>query len=156
MNFVSSNRRIFAEIHGIFNVMRQLVQDNRVLYDSIDDAYEEILFQDLSLVPEQYDEDILNIINTTVAIFKNINYGNISKAINASTASFLHFHVNTYDEFVNALGYIKISKRDQIRVSNLVSKFKPLFKCVDSMLADPLVYIKKAANLGDSQYADIF
>ena len=136
--------------------MRQLVQDNRVLYDSIDDSYEEILFQDLSLVPEQYDEDILSIINTIVAIFKNINYANISKAINSSTASFLHFHLNTYEEFVNALGYIKISKRDQVRVSNIVSKFKPLFKCIDSMLADPLVYIKKAANLGNSQYADIF
>lgn len=156
MSFINSERPIFNEIHNIFNVIRQLVQDNHVLYDSIDDAYEEILLQDLTLVPCQYDNDIMDIINTIKAVFTNINYANIVSAINEKTAAFLHFRVNTYEEFVNALSYLKISKRDQTRISNLVSKFKPLFKCIDIMLESPLSYIKKASQLGNNQYADIF
>ena len=153
---IASNRVILQEVHNAFNVVRQLVHDDRSLYSSIDEAYESILIEDLKLVPEQYDEDILKIIRSVKLILTNINYSNISKGIDDITGGFLHFNVNTYEEFKKGLNKIDMVKKDRLRLLNLVSKFRPLFTAIDAMLAEPLIYIKKAAQLSNNQYSDIF
>lgn len=149
------NRPILDEIHNAFNVIRQLVHDNRTIYDSIDEAYEEVLIQDLKLVPEQYDDDILKIIRSVKVILTNINYTAISQGIDDITGGMLHFSVNTYNEFKEGLDKISMNKKDKSRINNLVSKFRPLFRAIDNMLAEPLVYIRKAAQLSNTQYDDI-
>ena len=151
-----SVRPILNEIHTIFNVIRQLVHDNRTLYDSIDEAYESVLIEDLKLIPEQYDEDILKIIRSVKVIFSNINYSAISQGIDGITGGMLHFDVNTYNKFKEGFNKIDMNKKDKARINNIVSKFKPLFNAIDSMLAEPLVYIRKAAQMSSSQYDDIF
>ena len=150
------NRPILNEIHSAFNIVRQLVHDNRTLYDSIDESYEEILIEDLKLVPEQYDEDILKIIRSVKIILSNINYSAISQGIDDITGGMLHFNVNTYNEFKEGLNKIDMNKKDKARINNIVSKFRPLFSSIDAMLAEPLVYIRKAAQLSNTQYDDIF
>ena len=151
-----SNRLMLNEIHNIFTVIRQLVSDNRVLHDSIDSAYEEVLLSDLRLIPEQYDQDIMNIINSVKIILSNINYSAISQGINDLMGGILHFNVNTYEEFKAGFSKINMTNKDKIRIMNIVSKFRPLFTCIDTMLADPIVYIRKAAQLSNNDYNDIF
>ena len=147
-----ANRPIFSELHGIFNILRQLVNDNRPLYDSIDESYEEVLLSDLVLVPEQFDELTMNIIKTVKVIFTSIDYVNMANNIDEKMAQFLHFKLNTFEEFKEGLTYIKLSRKDRARVSNLVVKFEPLFKCIDAMLDQPIDYIKKAASMVSNQF----
>ena len=151
-----ANRPIFSELHNIFNILRQLVHDNRPLYDSIDEAFEETLLSDLVLVPEQFDDLTMNIIKTVKVIFTSIDYQNMANNIDDNMARFLHFKLNTFEEFKNGLDYIKLSRKDRSRVANIVTKFYPLFRCVDSMLDQPLEYIRKAANLTSTQYENVF
>lgn len=151
-----TNRPIFSELHNIFNILRQLVHDNRPLYDSIDESYEEILLSDLVLVPEQFDKLTMNIIKTIKVIFTSVDYINMAKNIDEEMAQFLHFKLDTFQEFKNGLSYIKLSRQDRARVNNIVVKFEPLFRCVDSMLDKPLEYIRKAAAMTSDQYNNIF
>lgn len=153
---MSLNRPIFREIHQIFDVIRQLVHDNRVLYNSIDEAYESILLDDLKLVPEQFDSDILKIVRAVKTIFTNINYKNISQGIDDITGGILSFNLNTFEQFKKGFEKIEMPRKDKSRILNIVSKFRPLFSAIDAMLAEPLVYIRRAAALSDNQYDDIF
>ena len=156
MNLPTSDRQVFNEIHNIFNIVRQLVYENRVLYDSIDESYEEVLTNDLKLVPEQFDSYILKAINTVKLVVSNINFTNISNGINDIYTSVLHFHVNTFNKFLEGLAYIKLTKQEMLSVKNLTIKFKPLFNCIDAICADPIAYIHKIAQLQNTQYDNIF
>ena len=156
MELINSSRVIFKEIHDAFVIVRQLVSDNLCLYDSIDEAYESVLLNDLKLVPEQYDSRILQIIRAVKVIFININYSAISQGIDDITGGMLSFCVNTYEEFKRGLEHIEMTKKDRLRLFNIVSKFKPLFSAIDAMLAEPIKYIRKAAALSDNSNADIF
>ena len=149
------NRPILNEIHSIFNIIRQLVHENRRLYDSIDESYEEILIEDLKLIPEQCDDDILKIIHSIKLIITNINFTAISQGIDDLTGGILHFNVNTYNVFKDGLNKIDLSKKDKARINNIVSKFKPLFSAIDEMLSEPLIYIRKIAQLTSTQYDNI-
>ena len=149
-------RQIFNELHNIFTIVRQLISDNRNLLESIDEAYESVLMSDLQLIPEQYDADILKVIQSIKIIFTNINYSAISKGIGSITGGILHFHINTYNEFKQALEKIDMNKKDRLRIFNLVSKFQPLFSTIDYILLEPIKYIRKAAELSNHDYADIF
>ena len=154
--FINSDRELFHEIHLCFNIARQLIQDNRDLYESIDEAYETVLLQDLSLVPEQYDFEVLRTIRSIKIVLANINYSAIAKGIDNVYDGILHFNINTYEEFKKALEKIEMTKKDRIRILNLVSKFKPLFSIIDLIINEPLVYIRKVAQLSTNQYSDIF
>ena len=95
-------------------------------------------------------------IKTAKLILTNINFQNISAGIDSIVGSFIHFHINSFDEFMNGLTYIKLSKHDMIRVKNLAVKFKPLFNCIDVIIADPIKYIHKIAKLTTNEYDNIF
>ena len=156
MEYIESPRIIYRELHNVFTIMRQLMSDNLYVLKTIDEAYENVLFRNLELVPEQFDTDILKVFNVVKAILTNINYSAISNAIDDITGGILSFNVNTYEKFNEIFNKFSMEKRDRLRIQNIVSKFQPLFKSMDIILASPLTYIKKIANMTDTANMDIF
>ena len=156
MEYINSPRTIYRELHTVFMIVRQLMSDNLCILNSIDEAYEHVLFMNLELVPEQFDDDILKTFNAIKAILSNINFSAISAAIDDITGGVLSFRVDTYAMFNEAFNKFSMDKREKLRVQNIVSKFKPLFAAIDAMLASPLTYIRKVAAMSDASHANVF
>lgn len=156
MEYIDSPRPIYRELHNVFMIVRQLMADNLYILNSIDESYEHVLFMNLELVPQQFDTDILKTLTAIKAILSNINFSAISAAIDDITGGILSFQVNTYEMFNSAFNKFSMEKRDKIRIQNIVSKFKPLFAAIDTMLASPLVYIRKIASLTDTSNMNVF
>ncbi len=152
---MSQPRELVTEVHTIFNIVRQLISDNLALTETIDTAYEQTLINELSLIPVQYDADILKVFRVIRSVIKNMAFNNIADDITDIAGDAIRFEVNTFKACKYTFDHLTLSRVDRARIMNIVTKFKPLFTCIDSMLSRPVELIRKISNMQDSAYSDI-
>jgi hypothetical protein len=153
-------RQLIVEVQTALNYLRKLLQGNGKILGKIDRAYEETILTELKLVPQQYDPDILNIIKIVKICIENINYANISRGLNGLPnhikAMIIPESVDTFGIFRKCIENIKMKPVDRARIVNIVSKFRPLFQCVDELLINPLDTVRKVSDLiNTDDFADI-
>ena len=153
---MSKPRELVAEVHNIFNIVRQLISDNLALSQTIDNIYEQTLLNELSLIPVQYDADILKVIRVIKSVIRNISFNNIAKDIVDIAGDAIHFEIDTFKACQYTFDHLTLTRIERARIMNLFIKFKPLFTCIDSMLSRPVQLVRKISSMQDSAYSDIF
>ena len=153
---IKPTRKIFNELHDIMELVRNILQDDRNLCNKIDAAYEELLIQSLELVPEQYDNEILTSIEIMKIVIRNINFENISKELRKFDENKLRLKINTFDLFKSSMNHLNATKIDKARIMNIVTKFQPLFECVDEILDKPIAMVRKISTIKNNDLIDIF
>ena len=151
-----SQRHLICKIHDIFNIVRQLISDNLVLLQQIDKSYEQILLDELKLIPEQYDDTILTTIRIIQTFIKHISFVSIAKDLSDIADDSIRFDINTFSIFQNTFDRVNIPRKDKSRIMNIVTKFKPLFSCIDVMLSKPINLVHKIGTLQTNSYSNIF
>ena len=147
-------RQLVVEVRSALNYLRKLLQNNRKILKSIDDAYEQTILTELKLVPPQYDNEILDIIKIVKICIGNINYTNIARGLNGLPnhikSMLIPESVDTFGIFKRCIDNIQMKPVDRARIVNLVSKFRPLFQCVDELVKNPLATVQKISELTDT------
>lgn len=155
-NTTENLRRLIKEVHDVFNIVRQLVSDNLVLSSQIDVSYEQTLIDELRLVPEQYDNDILTTLRIVKTFIKHISFSSIANDLIDIAGDSIRFNINTFAAFQTTFEHIDLSRKDRMRVMNIVKKFKPLFSCIDSMMSKPIELVRKIGAMQTNSYDNIF
>jgi hypothetical protein len=155
-----SPRQLIVEVQSALNYLRKLLQGNSRILSKIDKAYEDTVLTELKLVPQQYDNEILDIIRIVKICISNINYGNIARGLgglpNHIRAMLIPESVDTFGIFRKCIENIQMKPVDRARIINIVSKFRPLFQPVDELLKNPLDTVKKVSELTSvDDFADI-
>jgi hypothetical protein len=57
--------------------------------------------------------------------------------------------VDTFGIFKKCMESIQMKPVDRARIVNIVTKFRPLFQCVDELLKNPLDTVQKISDLTD-------
>lgn len=145
-------RQLVIEVQSALNYMRKLLEGNRKILSKIDKSYEETILTELKLVPEQYDPDILNIISIIKIVITNINYSKINAGFQALPKHIRQMLIpetviDLFSIFKKCIGSIQMQPVDRARIVNIVSKFKPLFNCVDELLKDPIQTVGKISSI---------
>ena len=148
-----SPRQIVVEVQNALNYLRKLLQGNKKTLSRIDRGYEETILTELQLIPQQYDKDILDIIRIVKICIGNINYGNIARGLNGLPNQIRNMlipeSVDTFGIFKKCMESIQMKPVDRARIVNIVTKFRPLFQCVDELLKNPLDTVQKISDLTD-------
>ena len=155
-NTSKTGRKLIEEVHNALQIFRTLLQDNKNLCSKIDDNYEELLLNDLQTVPEQYDKDILNGLKILKTFINNINFMKISEELSNLSGINMNIDLNTFHIFESMIGKLEMSKKDRARIMNIISKFKPLFECVDKLLAKPVELVRKIGTMKNNILDDLF
>lgn len=151
----SENRRIVREVRQALQVFRTLLQDDKNLCNAIDASYEEMLINDLRTVPEQYDDMILESLDTMKIFANNIDFIKISEELGNLRGNF-RFEINSYGSFENGIQKLDMSKKDKARILNISAKFKPLFTCVDRLVYKPVELVKRIGYMRNMALGDLF
>lgn len=151
-----SERKLISEVHNILQIFRTLLEDNKNLCRKIDESYEELLLNDLQNVPEQYDEDILNGLKIVRTFINNINFVKISEELRNMTGINMCLDLNTFSMFEKGMGKLEMDKKNKARVMNIVSKFRPLFECVDKLINEPIELVRKIGMMKNNMLDDLF
>lgn len=152
----SSERKLINEVHNVLQIFRTLLQDNKNLCNKIDESYEELLLMDLQNVPEQYDKDILNGLKIVRTFINNINFTKISEELGSMTGIKMSLELNTFSMFEKGMNRLEMSKKDKARIMNIVSKFRPLFECVDKLINEPIELARKIGMMKNNMLDDLF
>ena len=155
-SFSMPDRKLIYEVHNALEIFRTLLQDNKSLCNRIDNSYEELLLNDLQTVPEQYDKDILNGLKIVKTIINNINFIKISEELGSLTGINMCLELNTFHIFESMIGKLEMSKKDRARIMNIVSKFRPLFECVDRLISNPVELVRKIGTMRNDMLNDLF
>lgn len=150
-------REIIRELHSIMDIFRTIFRDDKMICRNIDENYEKILISDIRLIPEQYDEDIMLYVNTVKLFVTNINYKNIIEGIRVLNPNYklMGFEVNSYKGAELILNKIILDKTDRLMVTNILTKLRPLFTCVDKIFMIPMNVLGNIADLSNEKYADL-
>lgn len=132
-----NDRKLIVEIRRTLDIIRNLLKDNMNQLNKIDKAYEETLLNDMRIIPEQYDDNILEIITVAKVVLQNINFSKMNKELQSIKTEY-YFEPNTYQTFESCMDKIQMNRLDRARVMNIVRKFKPLFECIDTLISKPI------------------
>lgn len=147
------SRNLKNEIHSIINFFRTIFSDDRDITNEIDETYEEVILGEIDLVPQQFDEDILKYFKIFKIVIFNINYGCILKELN--TFDIPRLNIDSFNMVSEGLNSIVIDRKNKLRVINILTKFKPIFKCIDKVISMPINILKKINNMMSDKYNDI-
>lgn len=153
----SNDRRLFNELHDILAMFRNIFSDDKYICNSIDDAYEYTLMNELKLVPLQFDDLILKYVNAMKAVVKNINFASLADNLDAlnSDNSMPLIKINSLQLIREGIDNLNWSKADRARVKNILVKFEPLFACVNKVVEMPVKILRKIVSLNDTRYDDL-
>lgn len=151
------NRELLSELHSIMEVLRSVFTDDKVISRSIDESYEKVLIEDLKLVPEQFDEEILQYVKAVKIIVANINYRNIYDGLKTlgPKGENVGFETDTYYGAEKILSKFDMSRSDRARIMNVMIKLKPIFVCLDRIFMVPFKMLRKVVEMNDDRYGDI-
>ena len=154
-------RPLVLEVQNALNYMRKLLEGNRKILSKIDKSYEETILTELKLVPPQYDEDILNIIRIVKIVLSNINYSRINEGFQALPVHIRQLLIpetviDLFGIFKKCIGNIQMQPVDRARIVNIVSKFRPLFTCIDELLKDPINTVGKISSVMNPEVFEDF
>ena len=161
MSRTTKPRQLVIEVQDALNYLRKLLVNNSKILGKIDRSYEETILTELKLIPTQYDAEILDIIKVVKVFISNINFAGISSGLNSLPNAIRNMlipeSVDTFGIFRKSIEHIQMKPVDRARIINLVSKFRPLFQCVDELLKNPLDTFQKIGGLigTDQEMADI-
>lgn len=153
----SNDREIFRELHNIMEVFRSIFANDPEVCRNIDDNYEKILMADLRLVPEQYDQDILQYVKAVKLIVSNINYRAIHEGIKTIVPEYsrISFVIDSYAGAEQVLFKYSMSRTDRLRITNVMTKLRPIFACIDRVCSMPFQVIENIIAITDTTYGDI-
>ena len=142
---MTSPRKLIVELHNILELFRSIFEDDKSILNSIDDSYEEVLITQLRLVPEQFDDLILQYINIAKALGNNINFTNLGKKLDElnDQGQLPVFNISSLDMIKTGCNALSMVKKDKMRVLNILIKLGPIFKCVDKLCTMPINIIKR-------------
>lgn len=149
-------RKLINEVHNSLQIFRTLLQDDKNLCNMIDENYEEMLLNDLHTVPEQYDSIILDALNVIKIFINNINFIKISEELARFSGNNMKIELNTFHIFESGINKLEMSNKDRARIMNITAKFKPLFKCIDTLLYKPIELVKKIGTMKNNILEDLF
>lgn len=149
-------RKLISEVHNSLQIFRTLLQTDKNLCNTIDESYEEMLLNDLQTVPEQYDPIILEALDIVKIFINNIDFIKISEELASFSGNKMKIELNTFRVFESAVNKLEMSNKDRARIMNIVTKFKPLFKCVDALLYKPVELVKKIGTMKNNILGDLF
>lgn len=157
----NNDRIIFGELHEIMNLFRTIFVDDKSICNCIDDNYEIVLINDMRLIPEQYDEMILKYIRVLKVILKHVNFSAIHDElteIGKIDPSMMNFSlmIDSYSLVEQGITKLNIPRTDKLKMSNIMTKLRPLFACVDKVFLSPMSTLKSISELGDmNKYDDL-
>ena len=68
----------------------------------------------------------------------------------------MKLELNTFHAFESGVNKLEMSAKDRARIMNITAKFKPLFKCVDALLYNPIELVKKIGTMKNNVLGDLF
>lgn len=150
------DRKLISEVHNSLQIIRTLLQNDKNLCNMIDENYEEMLLSDLRTVPEQYDHIILEALDIIKIFINNINFIKISEELAKYSRNNMKIELDTFHIFETCINKLEINKKDKARIMNIITKFKPLFTCIDALLYKPIKLIKKIGTMKNNILGDLF
>lgn len=141
-------REIIIEVRKIISMLRNIIENDKHLLSLIDEDYEQILLDDLRLIPTQFDEQILISIKTLVCFIKSID---VRKLLNEFTNIGLQNNINidVYKMVVNNIKSINYDNDNKQRILNIITKLKPLFVVINKLISEPYATLNKLNKQDD-------
>lgn len=141
-------REIIVEVRKIISMLRNIIENDKYLLSLIDEDYEQILLDDLRLIPAQFDEQILMSIKILVCFIKSID---VKKLLNEFTSIGLQNNINidVYKMVVNNIKSINYDNDNKQRVLNIITKLKPLFVVINKLISEPYTTLNKLNKQDD-------
>jgi len=136
---------IINNLQGLFRVLRTVFAGTPQLMKLINEDYEDVLYSEMKLIPIQFDKHIINVMNMIKIIIKNINFDNLTKDIEDLS---LNYKGIIFHNFVSSLiDSLPVESKTKSIFKNFLTKFKPICKCVDKIIEDPIKYLKIYSNI---------
>lgn len=134
-------------IKSTINLFRYIFEHDKALLKTIDESYEKILLEDLTFVPKDVEQYVLNYVNMVTTAYQCFDIQRFNNILNSMpNEAFPQFNMNSYELFTQGLSKINLSKVDKARVTNMVSKFRPLFVCFDRIINNTKFAINRLAE----------
>lgn len=156
-NSIQPEREILTELHVILEMFRTVFAEDKQICKAIDENYEKILVADLRLVPVQYDTDILQYVKVVKLVLANINFKAIRDGLHKITPNYrdLGVIVNSYHGAEQVLDRFNMPRTDRLRATNILTKLRPLFACIDRVFCIPFRVMDTVVAISDNTYGDI-
>ena len=141
-------REIIIEVRKIISMLRNIIENDKYLLSLIDEDYEQILLDDLRLIPAQFDEQILMSIKILVCFIKSID---VKKLLNEFINIGLQNNINidVYKMVVNNIKSINYDNDNKQRILNIITKLKPLFVVINKLISEPYTTLNKLNKRDD-------
>ena len=154
-----AERTLLVKFHEILDLFRTIFANDNDILNGIDDTYEEVLTKELILIPEQYDDLILQYLTIVEVLAKNINFKNIANELETLKAEnkLPSYELSSFDMISAGIKLINTAKGNRFRILNMLIKLKPLFKCVDKVMSMPIDILKRIGEMTENsnKYDDL-
>lgn len=144
---------LVSEVKNVFKLLRELCKGKSKLLRKIGEDYEEVLLNDLNLIPSQYEDEIMVWVNVVKIVLNNIKFVEIGIALgklcdkNAYLKDSLTMNIDVYARIESIINGLNIKQVDKARIMNIVKKFKPLCDVVREVLKDVVGFVNKVGLL---------
>lgn len=156
---MESNRQLLVELHNTLEVFRTIFADDKSIYNSIDESYEEILMHELAVVPEQFDIMIIQYISIVKVLATNINFRTLANTLDEMNKNheLPTIKIDTMDMITMGFKALNLSKGNLARILNITLKLRPIFKCMDRLFNMPIGVLKKIGDMqcNSEKYTDL-
>ena len=152
-----SRQGLIDGVSRFLHTMRQVFRNNRVLYESIDDAYAMLLADQIRIIPNDW---IVGSYETFMMLEGMVNCFDFRKLNNViqNSCSKIWFAVDSYSFMVNHMfKALDVSPDARAICTNLMKIFIPLCNCIDHIFAHPEEFVQRLADLSETdENNDIF
>jgi hypothetical protein len=120
-----------------------LVNDSPHLYKSIDEHYESALLGEISWLPESVDDDLLMFLSYFRIFIQNVKLKKLTEDLKTLKVP-PSFIIKIKDLIASNVKQNKeLTPKNKAQILNIVSKFSPIFSCLDELIACPIKYLDK-------------
>ena len=154
------SQKLKTKISTLFTFLRQVYTgiDNNIVAELNEDLEKKLLTL-ADVIPDDWINGFYDSVELTFEIASCIRVGELANVVNKHKRARLWFRVNTYEAFLNNLVIGKYDRDIEKAIVNICVQFKPLFKAVDNLLANPGGILSKIAQMYPNdvtENADIF
>lgn len=150
---------LIAGTSEVIKIFRIIYSNNRKIVDSLDEAYEEMIIQQIKFIPNDWIKgccETFYMIRGLILCmdFKKMNDTVFSKGI----CSKLWFDIDSFEFVKNYLIKTnKYGKRTETLLEDMLNVFRPICNCIDHIFAHPIEIMDKVASIyHTTDYNDIF
>lgn len=135
------------KISVLFDFLRNVYKGiDASIVDSLNEEYEEELLTLAGFIPNDWIEGFYDSVDLVFDLVNCIKVDELARVVNKHNRARLWFSVNTYTAFINNFVIDKgYTRQEEKAVINICNKFKPIFKAVDKLLANPNGVLDKIA-----------